>query len=95
MIYFNLNLRNPWCGDRFKNIKCWSGSTFIKNKYWEVQVMKDCELFRIEFSWTTKEDHAGLRIEFGLIGYKATFTVYDNRHWDYEKQTWHVYNKEL
>ncbi len=91
MIYFNINLRNPLWKDRFSNIWCKGGSTPFKNKYWEVQLMKDCELFCIEFSWTTKQDHAGLRIDFGLIGYKVTFTVYDNRHWDYEKEDWCEY----
>ncbi len=88
MIYFNVNLRNPFWADRFQSIKTWFGHTPWKNKYWEIQLMKDCELFRIEFSWTIREDHAGVRLELGFAGYKVSFTFYDNRHWDYDTDAW-------
>lgn len=90
MIYFNFNLRNPWWSERFQNIKCWQGSTPIKNKYWEVQIIKNDNLFRFEFSFTIREDHAGPNLELGLLGYEIHFTIYDNRHWDYEQGRWVV-----
>lgn len=87
MIYFNINIRNPrW--NRFKNIWCKSGKTLFEHKYWEVQIMKDDEIFRIEFEWTHRQDHAGLRLELGIVGYKGAFTFYDNRHWDYDQGNW-------
>lgn len=88
MIYFNVNIRNPFWWDRFNNIKCWSGSTFLKNKYWEIQLAKVCELFRIEFNWTVREDHAGINLELALFGYGIILTIYDNRHWDYAENKW-------
>jgi hypothetical protein len=87
MIYFNCNLRNPW-GGNFKSIWHKAGSTPFKNKYWEVQVIKNDNWFRIEFSFTIREDHAGTNFELGLFGYEIHFTFYDNRHWNYEKGRW-------
>ncbi len=92
MIYFNINVRNPRWWNRFDNIKCWSGPTPFKNKFWEVQIMKCSELFRIEFNWTVREDHAGVKLELGLLGYEAAFSFYDHRHWDIEKEDWMSYD---
>lgn len=84
MIYFNVNIRNPlW--NRFKTIYNKSGGTPFKHKFWEIQIMQDDELFRIEVEWSIRQDHAGLRLELGLLGYKAAFTFYDSRHWNYEE----------
>lgn len=88
MIYFNINIRNPKWWNRFENLWCKSGSTPFKNKYWEVQFMKNSELFRIEFSWTVQEDHAGVGLELGLFGYQFNMKFYDNRHWDYNTESW-------
>jgi hypothetical protein len=90
MIYFNINIRNPWWGDRFQNLWCKLLETPWKHKYIELQFMKDSELFRIEVDWSVRQDHAGIRLELGLLGYKADFTFYDNRHWNYEEGRWMV-----
>jgi hypothetical protein len=95
MIYFNFNVRNPRWWDRFKNIKWWSGETPIEHKFWEVQILKGPELFRIEFEVTTQQDHAGMNLELGLLGYHIGFTVYDNRHWNHEEHRWMIYTEEL
>ena len=94
MIYFNINVRNPRWWERFKNIKYWVGETPIKHKFWEIQIIKNDNLFRFEFEITTQQDHAGSRLELGLLGYEIHFTFYDNRHWDYETRDWVVYDKE-
>lgn len=94
MIYFNFNIRNPFWWDRFKNIKVWMGDTPFKNKFWELQIMKGPELFRIEIEITTRQDHAGFNIELGLLGYHIGFTFYDNRHWNEEEGRWMVYTEE-
>jgi hypothetical protein len=33
-----------------------------------------------------RSDHAGLRVEIGLLGYDVEFQIYDVRHWDYEQK---------
>lgn len=91
MIYLNLNLRNPWWMERFADIKTWHGSTPMKNKYWEIQVIKTDNLFRFEFEFTIRQDHAGMNLELGLFGYEIHFTIYDNRHWDYENGQWQTH----
>lgn len=92
MIYFNINIRNPNWAERFKNIKVWAGPTPFQNKWWEVQILENDNLLRCEFEFTVKQDHAGINLELGLLGYEVHFTVYDNRHWDYEKNDWKVYD---
>ena len=67
--------------------RCWE--TFFKNKYFEFEVLQDCEyLINFNFNWTTRCDHAGVRLELGLFGYELMFHFYDNRHWDYHANTW-------
>lgn len=92
MIYFNINIRNPRWWNRWEGIKHWAGSTPFKNKFWEVQFMKNSELFRIEFNWTVQQDHAGVRLELGLFGYQLDMSFYDNRHWDTKTDSWKVYD---
>lgn len=94
MIYVNFNIRNPKWWNRFKLVKVWMGGTPIKNKYWECQINKTDSLFRFEFEVTTQQDHAGVNIELGLIGYEIHFTFYDNRHWNQEKHRWMIYTEE-
>ena len=88
MLYFNINIRNPWWVDRFANIRYWHLETPFKHKYIEGQIIKNDNLFRIEFEFTVRQDHAGLNLEFGLLGYEVNFTIYDHRHWDYENGRW-------
>ena len=54
--------------------------------------MKAAELLRLEFNWSVREDHAGIRLELGLLGYQIDFNWYDTRHWDPEKNCWCVYD---
>lgn len=93
MIYFNVNIRNPWWWDRFESIKCWFSEP-KNNKCWEVEVMKCEELFRIEFQYTIRQDHAGLSLELGLLGYKIDIRRYDIRHWNPTEGRWMIYTEE-
>lgn len=94
MIYFNTNIRNPYWSERFKNIWWRAGHTPWENKFWEIQIIKNDNLFRIEFGFTVRQDHAGLNLELGLFGYEAHFTFYDNRHWNSEEGRWMIYSEE-
>jgi hypothetical protein len=93
MIYLNINLRHPAWAERFKNIWHRHGVTFVPDKHWEVQVIKNDNLLRFEFGWTVRQDHAGINLELGLLGYETHFTIYDHRHWDYENKCWAKYNQ--
>lgn len=94
MIYFNFNIRWPRWADRFENVKVWFGTTPIKNKCWEIQIIKHSNLFRLEFEYTVKQDHAGINLELALAGYEIHFSIYDTRHWDYEKNDWQIYTPD-
>lgn len=93
MIYFNLNIRRPSWWRRFSNIKNWVGATPFKHKYWEIQIIKNDNLVRIEFEWTVQQDHAGVNLELGLFGYEIHATIYDSRHWNTDKNQWMSYHE--
>lgn len=90
MIYFNINIRNPFW-NRFENIKYWHGEP-KNHKCWEIQITKQDELLRVEFEYTIRQDHAGVNLELGLFGYVIHFTYYDTRHWHTEKNRWINYD---
>ena len=48
-------------------------------------------LLEINIEWTSRCDHAGPRIELGLLGYEFCIRIYDTRHWDYALNTWEIY----
>ena len=92
MIYLNLNLRLPSWWERYKSIKSWHWETPFKHKHIELQVIENCNLLRLEFEFTVKQDHAGVNLELGLFGYEVHFTFYDERHWNHEKNCWEKYD---
>ena len=93
MIYLNINIRKPSWWDRYKSIKTWHGGTPIKNKSWEVQIIKNDNILRIEFEFSTRQDHAGINLGLGLFGYEIHGMIYDHRHWNYEKNCWENYER--
>jgi hypothetical protein len=91
MIYVNLNLRSPWF-DQFKNVKNWAGQ-ITKYKWWEIEILKTENLFRFEFQFTVMQDHAGVGLEIGLLGWEFHCGIHDSRHWDYENKCWVNYGQ--
>ena len=89
MIYSKFSIDNPWNQDDFRHLIAWSGRLF-KNKAWELEVMLHRnELLLAELKLSFRgQDHAGLRIELGLLGFVVSFQLYDCRHWDYNKNQW-------
>ena len=91
MIYLNLNIRNPW-SNRFENV--WNNAGSItKNKSWGIEILKTENLVRVEFQYTVMQDHAGIQLELGLLGWEYHIGAHDNRHWDYENKCWEVYGQ--
>lgn len=95
---FNLrfSIENPFWS-RFEVIDSRSGSTPFKNKYWELELMKSDDLVAVDLRITTRQDHAGLDLWLGVIGYAVNFKIYDSRHWNNETNSWEIYpgDKEL
>jgi hypothetical protein len=92
MIHFKVSIEEVF-KNRFENIKCWAGKTFIQYKYWELQIMKDSDLISVDIRYTRNQDHAGFDLWLGLIGYAVTFKIYDSRHWDYDTANWKEYSE--
>ena len=87
MIDFNFNITNPW-SNRFVGVWSKSYKTWFKRKYIELEVYKDTNIISFMIRVTTRQDHAGLRMELGLVGYSVNLNFYDTRHWDYEHNKW-------
>ena len=93
MFSIGVNLRNPW-SQKFKNL--WSRSWYVlEHKYVELELYQDSSMVSFNFSWTIRQSHAGLDIDFGLLGYCFHFNFYDNRHWNYTEGRWMKYTEEL
>lgn len=90
MIYCNINLRNPWSKRYWSMIKCWHFD-ITKNKSTSIEISRDTNVFRFEFEYTIRQDHAGLNVEFALFGYQISFGIHDNRHWDNDNGRWKQY----
>jgi hypothetical protein len=93
MIRLNFTLRNAW-SDRSGNIKWWAGGTPFKTKFWEVQLLKSNTVIGTDVEWTVRQDHAGVRLVLGLLGYELDMNIYDNRHWNYEGNRYYIYSEE-
>ncbi len=90
MINLRFSLVNPW-SDLFDAGWCW-GKKISKNKAWELQLYRCNTIIEGQFEFTTRQDHAGLRLEFGLLSYVLAFNFHDTRHWNSDAGEWQVYN---
>lgn len=89
MINLKFAIEYPFTRLSFNNILNRDWSTPFKHKHFEIEVLQDCEyLLHFNFDWTTRCDHAGVRLKLGLFGYELMFHLYDSRHWDYHANTW-------
>jgi hypothetical protein len=87
----SITLGNPF-SERFKNLGCFSGK-FTEHKAWELEhIFYSGTLLELECKYGTQEDHAGLELAVGLLGYAISFRIYDTRHWDYENERWMLYH---
>lgn len=82
------------------NIPCILPSFYIKNfysreekifkhKFWEEQLTFISDL-RTGFGigWFVNQDHAGLTTTCDILGFDYTYTLRDERHWNYLKNCW-------
>jgi hypothetical protein len=86
MINFKFSITNPF-SVRWANIYN-TGGYLTDNKSWEIQVMKSNDIVDVSIHFTMHNDHAGLIVEVGLLGYSIMINIYDNRHWNYENKGW-------
>ena len=89
MISLNFTIRNPW-STTFKNLWCRAYSTPFKHKFIELEVYKESSIVAFSLYLTTRQSHAGIDIEVGVLGYCLHFNFYDNRHWDGNQGAWEI-----
>ena len=66
-----------------------------KNKSWEFQIATwEDPGFEFRIKHDFKGDHAGFVFDITIWKLMIAFRVYDNRHWDWEKDCW-VDGKDL
>lgn len=93
MISFNFNISNPW-SNRFENLWTRAYSTPFKNKFVELELLKDTTIVSFMLRLTTRQSHSGVWLDLGLLGYSFTINFYDNRHWNYEVGRYFKYDEE-
>jgi hypothetical protein len=86
MIHYSFRIRNPY-SNRFEHAVTKHG-VVTQNKAWEFNIYRTATVFSNSLELTMRRDHAGLRLEIGLLGYDVEFQIYDVRHWDYEENTY-------
>ncbi len=89
MINLKLSIINPW-SSLWDAGRAWGGK-LTKNLAWESQLYRSNVILEWVFEFTHRQDHAGLRLEFGLFTWCWTFIVYDTRHWNYSTNRWEIY----
>lgn len=96
MIYLSASICWPFkhdpefYGDYF--YKDWKIS---KHKHLEIQAVKGSDEiigFGFRISWCS--DHAGLSLDLSLFRRSLYIQVYDTRHWDYETNSYKIYEDE-
>lgn len=90
MINFNLSIVNPF-SDRFSMVSS-SSKLITTNTAIEANIYRTATIIRLTLEYSIRQDHAGLRIEFGLFGYDYELQIYDTRHWNYKKKAWEIYD---
>lgn len=92
MIDLRLQIGTPWRREFFKNLGCLHGR-ITQNKAWELEHTYYSDLLvDFDFSIKQRQDHAGINLTLGIFGYGVSARIYDTRHWDYETDSWQVYN---
>ena len=90
MIHFNFGLSNPFCR-RWDTIY-YKDKLFAKHKGGEVQVVKDNTIVSFGFRLTTRQDHSGISLDIGLLGYSVMLSYYDTRHWNDDEGRYYNYD---
>lgn len=86
MINLDFTINNPF-SERFRILasKC---KMLTKYKAVEANIYCTANIIKLSLVYSSRQDHAGLQIEFGLFGYDFELHFYDIRHWDYKTHQW-------
>jgi hypothetical protein len=62
-----------------------------QNKFFETQITyftNSFTLLRFKLTHYPKTDHTPYNLDFVILNLEFLFTIYDNRHWNYEEGRW-------
>lgn len=90
MINIFVSLTNPF-SKKFDNVYC-KVFRLSKYKFAEFEVVRDTVIISFSLKINPRRDHGGICIDFGLLSWGVSFNIYDSRHWDYDTDTWEVYD---
>jgi hypothetical protein len=63
----------------------------IRHKHFEIECQFNKDFwhwFNFHVSLSRKIDHAGFELRIEIIGLWIQISLYDNRHWDYDRNCW-------
>ena len=86
MININFSIDYPF-STRFK-ILAGTSKLLTKNKAVEANIYCTANIVKLALAYAIRQDHAGLRMEFGLFGYECELHLYDTRHWNDKTHQW-------
>jgi hypothetical protein len=92
MLKLRIGILNPFKFEEFRHIwRCnWA---VTKNKTLELEFYRyayEVVSVDLDLSWRGR-DHAGPDFELNILGWSFRIALPDNRHWDWEKDTWEKY----
>lgn len=61
-------------------------------RYFGIYITLFGDLFNVGLDWTRRTDHAGFTFDVSLLWLIIHTTIYDTRHWDYDKEDWCKYD---
>ena len=90
-MFFNFGFKRKNIETNFRHLYLFTKQITL-NKFFEFQIMYYFDYwFHIELNIQfSGSDHAGPSFEISFFGYIINLHIYDNRHWDQEKNTWNI-----
>jgi|688.fasta_scaffold177822_6 hypothetical protein len=98
MIKIDIDLHNPYHNENKFGFRSLYDKAFrvSENRTLEFQIsfyLKTLIGLRFQTAWRGR-DHAGPEFEITLFGLTICLSLPDNRHWNYDKNTWYKYGEE-
>lgn len=91
MINFNFGLSNPF-SSRWDNVYSRSVAFDRLHKAVEFEVYRDTTIICLMFRLTARQDHGGVMLDIGLLGYSVSLHYYDTRHWNEDEGRYYNYD---
>lgn len=83
-------MRLTWLDNEFRK-GLYFYAPLTKNKYFELEAVKSTNwyyYFSLSVTWDRKVDHAGVGFSVNFGPLELDVNVSDERHWNYETDTW-------